>query len=50
MEYEEIVLKKYNAANGYVFKHKESGNILSEVLYLGINDSIENYEEVLKNE
>lgn len=48
MEYQDIILKKYLATDGYIFKKKENEQLLTEILYLGINDSIENYEEVLK--
>lgn len=37
---------KISAKPGYVFKSKLDGAILSNVLMLGINDSIDNYEEV----
>jgi hypothetical protein len=43
-------LKKYIANSGYVWKQKETGNILTETLYLGIKDKIENYEQVPKEE
>ena len=33
MNFEEIILRKYTAQNGYVFKEKDSENILSEILY-----------------
>ena len=36
----------YIAEHGKVWKSKTTGDVLSEQLYLGINDSIENYEQV----
>lgn len=39
-------LKKYLANTGKVWKVKATGDILSNELYLGINDSIDNYEQV----
>ena len=40
------MLRKYEAENGKIWKSKITGDILSEILYLGINDKIENYEEI----
>lgn len=37
---------KFETQNGYVWKSKRTGDILSEVLYLGKEDIIENYEQV----
>lgn len=37
---------KISAKHGYVFKSKLDGAILSNTLILGINDTIDNYEEV----
>ena len=34
------------ADEGKVFKSKISGDILTEILYLGCNDSADNYEEI----
>ena len=34
------------AKEGKVWKHKETGDILTNTLYLGIDDSINNYEEI----
>lgn len=34
------------ADKGNVFKSKVSGDILTEKLYLGCNDSADNYEEI----
>lgn len=34
------------ADEGNVFRSKVSGNILTDKLYLGCNDSAENYEEI----
>lgn len=34
------------ADEGKVFKSKISGDILTEMLYLGCNDSADNYEEI----
>lgn len=39
-------MKTYNAEKGKVFKSKIDGAILSNILILGIEDSIENYEQV----
>ena len=39
-------LRKFVADEGKVWKHKPTGVILSNELYLGINDSIDNYEQV----
>lgn len=41
-------MRKYDAKEGYIWKSKINGEILSECLYLGINDRIENYEEIEK--
>ena len=41
-----MALRKFVAEEGKVFKHKITGDILSNELYLGINDSIDNYEQV----
>ena len=34
------------ADTGNVFKSKISGDILTDRLYLGCNDSVDNYEEI----
>lgn len=34
------------ADEGKIFKSKISGDILTEMLYLGCNDSADNYEEI----
>lgn len=34
------------ANEGKVWKHKGTGDILTNTLYLGVDDSINNYEEV----
>ena len=39
-------LRKFVAEEGKVWKHKITGDILSNELYLGINDFIGNYEQV----
>lgn len=39
-------MKKYYASEGKIFRSKIDGAYLSNVLILGKNDSIENYEEV----
>lgn len=39
-------LRKFVAEAGKVWKHKITGDILSNELYLGINDTIDNYEQV----
>ncbi len=44
------MLRKHDAKIGYVWKSKINGEILSESLYLGVNDRIENYEEVVKEQ
>jgi hypothetical protein len=36
------------AEKGKVFRHKESGDIISNELWLGILDSADNYEEIDK--
>lgn len=41
-------LRKFVADEGKVWKHKQTGVILSNELYLGIDDDINNYEEVLE--
>ena len=41
-------LRKFVAKAGNVYKHKITGSILSNELYLGIDDDINNYEEVLE--
>lgn len=43
-----MALRKFIAEDGKVWKHKITGDILSEILYLGINDSIDNYEQIDK--
>lgn len=35
--------------NGYAFKHKTTGNA-SLMLFIGIGDSIDNYEEITEEE
>ena len=39
-------MEKHYAQEGKVFKSKIDGAILSNVLILGKNDSLENYEEI----
>ena len=39
----------YIAESGKIFKSKLNGSLVGEELYLGIHDSIDNYEEVLAN-
>lgn len=39
-------MKTIKAEKGKVFKSKIDGAYLSDVLILGINDSIDNYEQV----
>lgn len=39
-------MEKYYASEGKIFRSKIDGAYLSNVLILGKNDSIENYEEV----
>ena len=40
------MLRIADAKEGKIWKSKLTGDILSNRLYLGINDSIDNYEEV----
>lgn len=40
------MLRIIDAQEGKVWKDKETGYVLSNRLYLGIEDSIDNYEEV----
>lgn len=40
----------YKATDGFTFRHKESQKIYGRDLYLGSNDSIDNYEEVVYDE
>ena len=42
-------MNKLVAKEGQVFKNKLTGEMLGAELYLGIQDSIDNYEEVLAN-
>lgn len=42
------MIREYIADNGKVWKSKLNGDILSETLYLGSQDSVENYEQVDK--
>ena len=42
-------MNKLVAKEGKVFKNKLTGEMLGAELYLGIHDSIDNYEEVLAN-
>lgn len=42
-------MNKLVAKEGHVFKNKLTGEMLGAELYLGIHDSIDNYEEVLAN-
>ena len=42
-------MNKLVAKEGNVFKNKLTGELLGAALYLGIHDSIDNYEEVLAN-
>ena len=39
----------YIAESGKIFKSKLNESLVGEELYLGIHDSIDNYEEVLVN-
>ena len=39
-------MERYYAQEGKVFKSKIDGAILSNILILGKNDSLENYEEI----
>lgn len=42
------MLRKFIAREGYVWKSKITGDILSETLYLGKEDILGNYEEIEK--
>lgn len=42
------MLKKYTAEENKVFKSKIDGAILSDILILGNDDSIDNYEQIDK--
>jgi len=42
----QITIKKIKASSGKVWKHKTSGAVLSETIYLGKNDVLENYEQI----
>lgn len=48
MENEKLI--KYVAQENKIFKSKKEGLYLSNILYLGIEDSIDNYEEVDEEE
>jgi hypothetical protein len=51
MTNETITIQKYTTTDGYVWKKKTASEPFgktSTVLILGQNDSIDNYEEVLK--
>lgn len=39
-------MKEYTAQEGKIFKSKIDSAYLSNILILGINDSIDNYEQV----
>ena len=39
-------MKEYTATEGKVYRSKIDGAYLSNILILGINDSVDNYEEV----
>lgn len=41
---------EYYANEGYVFKSLVTGEVLGNYLCLGINDRIDNYEQILKPE
>lgn len=43
-------MKTYNAEKGMIFKSKIDGALLSNVLILGVDDSIDNYEQVDESE
>lgn len=36
--------------NGFAFKHKEGGDSLPLMLFLGTGDSIDNYDEITEEE
>ena len=46
MKSQEITLIKYQADEGKVFAKKSNGEIVGRIICLGVNDSIDNYEEV----
>ena len=39
-------MKKYIAQEEHIFKRISDGMILGSILYLGVNDDIENYIEI----
>lgn len=43
-------LIKHTAEQGLIYKSKIDGALLANVIYLGINDSIDNYEQVDESE
>jgi len=40
------LINKYEAEQGFIFRNKSTGDELGSVLYLGINDSIDNYDQI----
>lgn len=50
MSKKEVKKNIYSAKEGFVFKSKVDGAVLSNTVILGVEDSIENYEEVLIEE
>lgn len=50
MSKKEVKKNIYTAKEGFVFKSKVDGAVLSNTVILGVEDSIENYEEVLIEE
>lgn len=43
------MLRHFTARDGYIWKSKLTGDLLSSELYLGKEDTIDNYEEVLED-
>lgn len=37
-------MNKLQAPEGHIFQHRQTGEILGKTIYLGINDSPENYQ------
>ncbi|MDR1883724.1 MAG: hypothetical protein LBR26_13210 [Prevotella sp.] len=46
MKKEEIKLTRIVAGNGYVLASKDKSQVFGSVIYLGINDSADNYIEI----
>lgn len=50
MKQDKTMINKYIANNGFIFKSKVDGVFLSNILILGKEDAIDNYEEVDESE